>query len=365
MKIAFYCPLKPVSHPVPSGDREIARGLKDFLESKGAEVFILSEFRSKGFYRSFGGVGSWLVALFRAYQEAKKQNPDCFFTYHLYYKAPDPISCLLAWWFRKPYFVFEGMYSRKAARRFPFWIGYWFTRFALKQASKIYSDKTDDLNFLLQHFPKEKVKYIPPSLSLQVFSGNDRGWRKENAIEDIPVIATVAMLRPDRKTEGVRFLIRVLEKLSTPFHWVLVGDGECFQEIQQRVKDLGWTNVSLAGRKPKEEVARILQSSDIFAFPGYDEGFGFVFLEAQACSLPVVAFHNGGIPDAVAHNQTGYLVPVDDEVAFASKLDFLLKNELERKSMGARARKFVEDQFDRQKNYEAIWLDLSEISLET
>lgn len=367
MKIAFYCPLKPISHPVPSGDREIARGLHEFFQSKGADIFILSEFRTKDFYRSFHGIFGWLVALLRAYRDVKRQKPDCFFTYHLYYKAPDPIASLLSWWFQKPYFVFEGMYSRKAARRSPYWVGYWFTRFALRRATKIYSDKTDDLEFLLQHFSKEKVSYVPPSLSLELFSGSDtdaNSWRKQEGIGEIPIVATVAMLRADRKTEGIRFLLRALQKVSTPFHWVLVGDGDCFPEIQNTVKQLGWSHVSLVGKKSKDEVARILASSDLFAFPGYDEGFGFVFLEAQASFLPVVAFQNGGIPDAVKNEETGYLVGVDDVDTFALKLQFLLENAKDRKAMGLRARKFVEERFDRKKNYEAIWLDLVTSSIQ-
>ena len=46
MKIAFYSPLKSPNHPVPSGDRQVARLLVDALVRGGAQVDLVSEFRS-------------------------------------------------------------------------------------------------------------------------------------------------------------------------------------------------------------------------------------------------------------------------------------------------------------------------------
>jgi glycosyltransferase involved in cell wall biosynthesis len=359
VKIAFYCPLKPIAHPTPSGDREIARGIYEFFQNKGAEIFVLSEFRTKDFYQSWTGVFQWVKELIRAYHLAKRENPDCFFTYHLYYKAPDPIAFLLAWWLQKPFYVFEGMYARKAARRFPFWPGYWLTKWALGYASRIYSDKTDDLAFLQLHFAKEKIRYIPPSLDWQQFSGRDFSWRdRANIAADLPVIVTTAMLRPDRKTEGVKFLIESLKLLTHPFHWVLIGDGQCRPEVEAIVKNYGWKNVSLLGAQSKEQIVAILRSANIFAFPGIDEGFGFVFVEAQAAGLPVVAFANGGIPDAVEKDKTGFLTTPFDAVEYAAKIQVLLENAELRSTMGEAGRQFVQRKFDRAKNYELMWQDL-------
>ncbi len=359
MKISFYCPLKPISHPVPSGDREIARGIYEFLQSKGAEVFVLSEFRTKNFYHSGKGLGLWLKSFVRAYCLVKKEQPDCFFVYHLYYKAPDPIAFLLAWWFQKPYFVFEGMYARKAARKFPYWPGYWLTKLALRYAHRIYSDKTDDLAFLQTHFDPQKICYIPPSIEWKQYLGKDDTWRESrNISKSTPIVVTTAMLRPDRKTDGVKFLIESLKNVAVPFHWVLIGDGQCRGEIEEIVRQLGWQNVSLLGLQTKDQIVQILRSADIFAFPGIDEGFGFVFVEAQAAGLPVVAFANGGIPDAVDNGRTGFLTTPFDLAEYAAKIQTLLTDSELRARMGEAGRQFVIAKFDRTKNYEMIWQDL-------
>jgi glycosyltransferase involved in cell wall biosynthesis len=359
MKVAFYCPLKPISHPNPSGDREIARGLFEFFQDKELQPFILSEFRTKEFYLSPLKWLEFIKEFYFAFRKVRRENPDCFFTYHLYYKAPDPIASILAWWFQKPYFVLEGMYSRKAARNVKYGIGYLLTKFALNRANKIYSDKTADFEFLQKWFPKEKLQYIPPSISMKRFQTTENSFReKYNIAPSEIVISTIAMMRPDRKTEGVKFLMHALSKISHPFLWVMVGDGECKNELELLSEKLNLKNSVFVGKKNSAEVAEILLSSNLFVFPGIDEGFGFVFLEAQAAGLPVVAFDNGGIPDAVKNGETGFLTPPFDEKNFIEKIESLLRDSLIRTQMGNAAKKFVMAKFDRDRNYEKIVKDI-------
>ena len=61
-------------------------------------------------------------------------------------------------------------------------------------------------------------------------------------------------------------------------------------------------------------------AGDIFAFPGFRESLGMVYLEAQSCGLPVVACRNGGIPEVVDEGETGYLIPAGDAVALAERI---------------------------------------------
>ncbi len=361
MKIAFYAPLKPISHPTPSGDREIARSVHRFFQNQNAEVFILSEFRSRWFYRSPLGWLRWLSALLRAYRRAKAENPDVYFTYHLYYKAPDPIAFLLAWWFRRPYFVFEGMYARKAARKPGRWIGYLLTRAALNYATKIFSDKTEDYKFLREWFPAEKIVYLPPSVDLSKFQpiaeARERFRERHGIATEEIVVATVAMLRPDRKSEGVRFLLDCLSALREEgflFRWVHAGGGQCFEEIRSYARECLGQRAQFLGSIEQTEVADLLRSADIFAFPGIDEGFGLAFVEAQAAALPVVAFDNGGIPDAVDKDVSGFLTPLLDREAHKKALRILLKDPVVRKRMSDQARIFSR-KFDAEKNYAAIW----------
>ena len=356
MKISFYCPLKPISHPTPSGDREIARGLHSFLSSR-AEVFVVSEFRSRLFFRSPLKILSWLIELIRAYKRVRREKPDVFFTYHLYYKAPDPINFLLAWWFRKPYFVFEGMYARQKSRRFGFWSGYILTKFALRYATRIFSDKTEDFEFLERWFPGKSV-YLPPSVDVSFFSSDalkKSAARNRFGVGEAPLIVTVAMLRPDRKTEGVEFLVRALAGIKQDFLWLHVGGGACEEQVKKMSASLLGEKGRLLGQLSPLEIREVLSAADIFAFPGLDEGFGLVYVEAQAAGLPVVAFNNGGIPDAVKEEVTAFLTPVNDENAYREAMLRLLNDSALRAKMGQEAVAYASEKFDRTKNYERLW----------
>jgi phosphatidyl-myo-inositol dimannoside synthase len=71
------------------------------------------------------------------------------------------------------------------------------------------------------------------------------------------------------------------------------------------------------------------------------EGFGIVFLEANACEKPVIGTYSGGIPDAVRHEETGLLVePGDVEGLTASILRLLTDTDLSRR-LGRQGRERV------------------------
>ncbi|GAA1310849.1 D-inositol-3-phosphate glycosyltransferase [Pseudonocardia xinjiangensis] len=59
----------------------------------------------------------------------------------------------------------------------------------------------------------------------------------------------------------------------------------------------------------RESLAHVYRAADVAAVPSYNESFGLVALEAQACGTPVVAAQVGGLPVAVAHERSGLLVP--------------------------------------------------------
>ena len=85
MRVAFYAPLKPPSHPVPSGDRRIARLLLQALRSAGHDVRVVSTFRS---YEGKGDRARQLEIKKRGAAEAerllrtvlKRWRPEAWFT---------------------------------------------------------------------------------------------------------------------------------------------------------------------------------------------------------------------------------------------------------------------------------------------
>ena len=89
-------------------------------------------------------------------------------------------------------------------------------------------------------------------------------------------------------------------------------------------------NYQFLGLRPQREVRDWMNRAKVFSVPsfttpvGTSEGFGLVFAEAQAMGLPVASFSTGGIPEAVAHNVTGFLTAERDTEGLAANIARLL-----------------------------------------
>jgi D-inositol-3-phosphate glycosyltransferase len=73
-----------------------------------------------------------------------------------------------------------------------------------------------------------------------------------------------------------------------------------------------------------KDLAALYRAADIVAVPSYNESFGLVALEAQACGTPVVAAAVGGLVTAVRDGESGVLVDGHDPEDWARVLDKLL-----------------------------------------
>ena len=64
------------------------------------------------------------------------------------------------------------------------------------------------------------------------------------------------------------------------------------------------------------------------------EGFGLVFLEANACRLPVIGGRSGGVVDAIEDDFSGYLINPGVISDIAEKLNYLIENKNEMNRIG-------------------------------
>lgn len=113
----------------------------------------------------------------------------------------------------------------------------------------------------------------------------------------------------------------------------------------------------------RNDVPELLRQSHILAFPSwYREGLPKSIIEAAAIGRPVVTTDSVGCRDAVIDGQTGFIVPVKDSDALASKLKVLFDDAPLRKRMGENARRFAEEKFsieDVVKTHLKIYSELS------
>ena len=357
MKILFYAPFKPLDHPHPSGDLITAQGLVDFLRRRGHTVWPASALRSRWIWRKpFQWPAFWAAAR-RIQRHGRRWQPQLWLTYHSYYKAPDLLGPDCAKRLAIPYAIFQGMYATKRRRNFRTWPGFHLNRRALVRAQHVFNNRRADLLNLARLVPPEKLTYIKPGIDTALFRRDSQArqtLRRRWAVGDTPVILAAAMFRADVKSEGLAWVIetcRRLQQQAYPFHLVLIGEGRMEAPLRALAQARLPGRHHFTGLVPRGDLYQYYSAADLFVFPGIRESLGMVYLEAQACGLPVVAFDNGGIPEVVQDRVTGLLTPFRDRHAFCRAVAGLLDDPPRRRAMGAAAVSYVRRHHDLQRNY--------------
>ncbi len=366
MKIAVYCPNKPLGHPDPSGDQTIAHNLVEALQRLGHACREMSTFRARWFWTHPDGVRRALEGVLEALKGSVAWRPDLWLTYHTYYKAPDVIGPWVSGFLKIPYALFQPMYGtrrRKDPKTRP---GFFLNRWALRRSALAVTNNRNDRAALERIIATERLTYLAPGIFPEMFSRHEEAGRavrdRLGLTADDRVLLTAARFRSGVKWESLRFLFRALslldfEKLSV--HLVVAGDGPMETEVRRRALATLGSRVVFAGRVARRDLYAYYSAADLFVFPGIGESLGMVFLEAQSCGLPVVALCEGGVDQVVADGMSGVLVRGRDPVRYAEAVADLLADSLRRQRMGREAARFVdrERNFHRQARYLAALLD--------
>jgi len=162
-----------------------------------------------------------------------------------------------------------------------------------------------------------------------------------------PEILTVGRLVPHKGHATVMKSLPALLKKWPRLIWTLVGQGPEAENLQRLAEDLGVTDsIRFRSNLTDEELHDCYRSADVFVQPngevdGAFEGYGMVFLEAGAVGLPVIGGNHGGVPEAVLHGKTGFLVEPFCPTDLTKALTTLLDNRELRKRMGNSGRRLA------------------------
>lgn len=341
MRIGFHAPLKALDHPVPSGDRQMARLLVEALRLSGHEVEVISTVRS---YLSEPDPAEEARRDDRARAEVDRvaarwardgSAPDLLFAYHPFYKAPDLIAHPLAARFGRPYATAEGSHAAKRATG-PWAAGHVAVERALRAAAVHFCFTDNDRRGLAEVVEEARLVDLPPFIDGRRFPA--RTGREPGGVVQL---ATVAMMRSGDKARSYALLAGALASLrDRPWRLAVAGDGPARGEVEASFAILPADRVTWRGRLDQPALAELLRGADLFAWPGFNEAFGLSYLEAQACGVPVVAVEGEGTPSVVRHGRTGLLTPPTLD-GYAAALDRLMVDPALRRSLGVEAARFV------------------------
>jgi len=174
--------------------------------------------------------------------------------------------------------------------------------------------------------PSERVTLLPNAIHLEDYApGPKPGTLAERlGMHGRRVLLTFGRLVSRERAKGFDEVLEVLPRLVAEdprIAYIIAGDGDYRATLEARVREMGLQDhVVFTGFVDEAEKAALYRLADIYVMPSRGEGFGFVFLEAMACGIPVVASSADGSRDAVLDGKLGAMVDPDDPEALLAAI---------------------------------------------
>ncbi|WP_137920365.1 glycosyltransferase family 1 protein [Hydrogenophaga sp. 2FB] len=160
----------------------------------------------------------------------------------------------------------------------------------------------------------ERVQVVARGVDTRLFSPEHRSDTLRASWGSTPqstVLLAVGRLAAEKNLDMVLRAFEAMRAVRDDVKLVFVGDGPMRESLRQRCPD-----AVFAGMQSQQALATYYASADLFLFPSTTETFGNVTIEALASGTAVLAFNTAAAADWVQHEGNGWLVPVNDEMAF-------------------------------------------------
>jgi hypothetical protein len=338
-RVAFHAPMKPPDHPNPSGDRRIARLTLRALDRAGFDARLVSRLRSRD---GAGDAAAQARILAEAEAERRRllvelraEPPVLWLTYHCYWKAPDLLGPALSDALGLPYAVVEG--TRSPARLSGPWAGFAARAEAALDRARVlfWFTERDRPALEAARPPGQRLARLAPFAALGA-----PARRPVSTTGPLRLVAAAMMRAPD-KTASYAALAAALDRLAdVDWRLAVLGGGPEEAAVRAHFARFG-RRVAFAGRRDsRAEVHAAYEAADLLVWPGVNEGFGMVYLEAQAAGRAVVAEDRPGVRAVVA--PSGRLVPPGDADAFAGAIRGFARDRAALAGAGREARAHME-----------------------
>ncbi|MFB6278246.1 MAG: glycosyltransferase family 4 protein [Salinibacter sp.] len=172
--------------------------------------------------------------------------------------------------------------------------------------------------------PSSRTQVVPNGTDPERFRPRDgTPVRERFGLSGRPMLLTVGRLVRRKGIDTVLRALPTIAETCPDVTYVIVGTGPDQSRLRRLAGRLGLQNrVRFVGEVDHDRLPLYYSAADLFVMPAREdppdvEGFGLVFLEANACGTPVIGARTGGIPDAIQDGETGLLVPPNAPKALA------------------------------------------------
>jgi PEP-CTERM/exosortase A-associated glycosyltransferase len=192
----------------------------------------------------------------------------------------------------------------------------------------------------------EKITVIPNGVDPDEFSPIPRNQElaRELGCESNVVVGYISSLR---RMEGIKYLLRAMQKTGDDVIAIIVGDGPEKAHLTQLTSDLGVeSKVRFIGQAPHERIKQFYSLIDIFVVPRKKEKVCEIVtplkpLEAMAMGKCVLMSDVGGLRELAVDGETALFFEPESSEALAEKLNVLIADEGFRNAVGANARQYI------------------------
>ncbi|OGD63385.1 hypothetical protein A2160_02790 [Candidatus Beckwithbacteria bacterium RBG_13_42_9] len=210
---------------------------------------------------------------------------------------------------------------------------------ALKKADLVHT-VSDQLKRDVKKIGAMNIRVIPNGVDSLLFKPRNKiKLRKVLGLESGKfIIISHSRLTPKN---GLDILIKAISRSKSKENvlLLLVGNGEQESDLRRLTNQLCLQKqVRFYGYQPKEMVAKLLATADIFVRPSRQEGFGISFLEAMASGIPVIGTEIGGITDFIKDGQNGLLIKKAVVGELINKIEYLQANKNLQQVLGKNSR---------------------------
>lgn len=237
--------------------------------------------------------------------------------------------------------------------------------FALRRADHVLanSDFTRDTLITLIGVRPERIVMTYPTVDIE-------RYRTGLPFDDLrasiglepgqPLVLSVGRLQRRKGFDQVVRSLPGLVKRGIDVHYAIVGIGDDHDHLLGLAREHGVAErLHLLGHVEPADLPRWYNACDVFLMPNRDiggdtEGFGLVFMEANACGKPVIAGCAGGTGSAVEHGLNGWRVDGEDVTAVEEAIAGMLKSPGEARRMGEAGRERTASRFTSDQRAELI-----------
>ncbi|MBA8794433.1 D-inositol-3-phosphate glycosyltransferase [Friedmanniella endophytica] len=195
----------------------------------------------------------------------------------------------------------------------------------------------------------QQIAVLPPGVDLVTFHPcQQEASRLRHSVDpSAQIVLFVGRLQPlkapDVLIEAAAELIKRRPERRDHLRLIIIGspsgpDSDFSETLSEAIRGHDLADVIIMRpHSPREELFRWYCVADVVGVPSYNESFGLVALEAQACGRPVVATDVGGLRSAVEDGRTGLLVDGHDPARWADALAAVLDDTGRAVEFGRRA----------------------------